>query len=91
MCDSGYMTQEEASVIDIKKFKSFCKSSICQRGFMPIEGNEGTAQLGISLRNIPLIRNGKRIKRNYCAFWKADNANIHVLNFAEILKSKFKV
>lgn len=59
------------------------------KGFMPIEGNEGTAQLGISLRNIPLIRNGKRIKRSYCAFWKADNANIHVLNFAEILKSKF--
>lgn len=31
MCDSGYMTPEEAKVIDIKKFQEFCKSSICRR------------------------------------------------------------
>ena len=31
MCSNGYMTKEEASVINIKKFMEFGKSSICRR------------------------------------------------------------
>jgi len=31
MADSGYMTEEEASVIDARKFKAFYKSNICKR------------------------------------------------------------
>ena len=31
MCDSGYMTEEEALIIDIRKFQSFLKSNICKR------------------------------------------------------------
>ncbi|MCI9080272.1 MAG: hypothetical protein HFH68_15410 [Lachnospiraceae bacterium] len=31
MADSGYMTEEEASIIDARKFKTFYKSSICKR------------------------------------------------------------
>lgn len=31
MSSNGYMTEEEASVIDIRKFKAFYKSGICQR------------------------------------------------------------
>lgn len=31
LCENGYMTEEEAEVIDINKFKTFYKSSICRR------------------------------------------------------------
>lgn len=31
MCKRGYMTEEETSIIDIRKFKAFNKSSICKR------------------------------------------------------------
>lgn len=31
MADSGYMTEEEAAVIDTRKFKAFYRSSICRR------------------------------------------------------------
>jgi DNA-binding transcriptional LysR family regulator len=60
------------------------------KGFMPVEGLESSMQLGITLRRIPLLRGGKPIRRNYCAFWKADNSGYYIEEFAEILKSKFK-
>jgi DNA-binding transcriptional LysR family regulator len=59
------------------------------KGFLPVEGEGGTVQLGTTLRRIPLTRNGKPIKRTYCAFWKADCANDPIERFAEILQSKF--
>lgn len=34
-------------------------------------------------------RNGRPIKRNYCAFWRADNSGNYVEAFADILKAKF--
>ena len=37
MADSGYMTEEEASVIDTRKFIAFYKSSICRRMCMAQE------------------------------------------------------
>jgi DNA-binding transcriptional LysR family regulator len=60
------------------------------KGFMPVEGLESSMQFGITLRRIPLLRGGKPIRRNYCAFWKADNSGYYIEDFAEILKSKFK-
>lgn len=59
------------------------------KGFMPVEGGGQTMQFGTTLRHVPLLRNGKPIRRNYCAFWKADNSGYYVEEFAEILKSKF--
>lgn len=59
------------------------------RGFMPVEGNAGVAQFGTALCHVPLLRGGKPIRRNYCAFWKADNSGYYVETFAEILKAKF--
>jgi DNA-binding transcriptional LysR family regulator len=60
------------------------------KGFMPVEGLESSMQFGITLRRIPLLRGGKPIRRNYCAFWKADNSGYYIEGFAEILKSKFE-
>jgi DNA-binding transcriptional LysR family regulator len=60
------------------------------KGFMPVEGLASSTQFGITLRRIPLLRGGKPIRRNYCAFWKADNSGYYIEDFAEILKSKFE-
>jgi DNA-binding transcriptional LysR family regulator len=60
------------------------------KGFMPVEGLESSMQFGITMRRIPLLRGGKPIRRNYCAFWKADNSGYYIEDFAEILKSKFE-
>ncbi len=62
------------------------------KGFMPVEGDgQPVQQFGTTLHRVPLLRNGKPIKRNYCAFWKADNSGYYIEEFADILKSKFSV
>jgi hypothetical protein len=60
------------------------------KGFMPVEGLASSVQFGVTMRRIPLLRGGKPIRRNYCAFWKADNSGYYIEDFAEILKSKFE-
>lgn len=61
------------------------------KGFMPVEGRCQAMQSGIALQQVPLLRNGKPVKRNYCAFWKADNSGYYIEEFADILKAKFSV
>ena len=62
------------------------------KGFMPVEGDgQPVQQFGAALHRVPLLRSGKPIKRNYCAFWKADNSGYYIEEFADILKSKFSV
>lgn len=61
------------------------------KGFMPIEGIQNNLQMGTSIRRIRLLRKGKPIKRNYCAFWKADNSGYYIEDFADILKSQFQI
>ncbi|MBD5134429.1 MAG: LysR family transcriptional regulator [Lachnospiraceae bacterium] len=62
---------------------------ISGKGFMPIEGGENESGFAANLRRILFTRNGKAMKRNYCAFWKADNSGYYIEDFADILKSKF--
>lgn len=57
------------------------------KGFMPIEGK--SVQLENTIRRVLLCRNGKPVKRRYCAFWKADGAGRYTEEFAEILKLQF--
>lgn len=59
------------------------------RGFMPIEGGGKPVQFGSAIRRVALCRDGNPIKRNYCAFWKADNSGYYIEEFADILKSQF--
>lgn len=59
------------------------------KGFMPVDSSGREIQFGAPLRHIPLLRGGRPIKRNYCAFWKADNSGYYVEEFADILKDKF--
>ena len=53
-----------------------------------VDGEDAAETTG-NLCRIKPIRSGKPVKRNYCAFWKADNAGYYVEVFAEILKEYF--
>ena len=61
------------------------------RGFMPVEGNQEPVSLGNVIRRISLVRQGKPIIRNYCAFWKLNNSGYYVEEFAEMLKQQFEL
>ena len=61
------------------------------KGFMPVEGIQNNLQTGTSIRRIQLLRKGRPIKRNYCAFWKSDNSGYYIEDFADILKSQFQM
>lgn len=60
------------------------------KGFMPVEGAWNSVQVGTALRRIRLTRNGKPIRRNYCAFWKADRSSRTIEQFAQLLKAQFE-
>ncbi len=60
------------------------------QGFMPVEGAKKAENQGSSISRIPLFRGDSQISRNYCAFWKRDNSDYYVEEFADILKRKFE-
>lgn len=61
------------------------------KGFMPIDGSKSNIHLGSAICHIKLTRNAKPVKRNYCAFWKADNSGYYIEDFANILKNQFQI
>lgn len=64
--------------------------AIGRRGFLPVEGTGQAASAGTSIVHIPLVRGGKPILRNYCAFWKKDDPNCCAEEFAGLLRSQFE-
>ncbi|MCM1123956.1 MAG: LysR family transcriptional regulator [Eubacterium sp.] len=64
-------------------------SVIGGKGFMPSEGTPIAGSLGTNIKRIPLHRGDSPITRNYCAFWKKENANAYAGEFAEILRNRF--
>ena len=62
---------------------------IGRKGFLPVEGTAALPTLGASIARIPLVRSGKPILRNYCAFWKKEHTNAYVEEFAALLKEQF--
>ncbi len=59
------------------------------KGYLPLEGGAPPSQFADTIASLPLCRNGKPIRRSYCAFWKADNGGYYTEKFAEILKAQF--
>ncbi len=59
------------------------------KGYLPIEGGTPPSQFAEAIASLPLCRNGKPIRRSYCAFWKADNGGYYIEEFADILKAQF--
>lgn len=45
------------------------------RGFMPVERIGTFWNINPAAKRLPLLRDGKQIQRNYCAFWKVKNSN----------------
>ena len=62
---------------------------ITDRGYMPVDVIGDQVWFDTTVRRIPLVRNGKSIKKTYCAFWKKDNSSEYINDFAEILKTCF--
>lgn len=62
---------------------------IARKGFLPADVTGQEAPAGTSITRIPLVRGEEPIRRNYCAFWKKDNAGGYVKEFAELLKAQF--
>lgn len=59
------------------------------QGYMLIEGCADELLFSHALRRVRLLRQGKPIKRSYCAFWKKDNSGYYVETFAELLQAQF--
>ncbi len=59
------------------------------KGFLVSEEGELPPQYGAELAARPLMRGGNRVRRRYCVFWRADNANPYAAAFAEIVKERF--
>ena len=64
---------------------------ISGKGFMPSEGTPIEGSIGTNIVRLPLYRGEEPVKRNYCAFWKKENAKKIAEEFAGILRRKFKV
>lgn len=62
---------------------------VSQKGFLPIEGIREDSYFDSSIARIPLLKNDLPVVRKYCAFWKQDNANPFVPEFAGLLKKQF--
>lgn len=62
--------------------------AVSGKGFLLLEG-AGSALPKTGLRSVPLLRYGKPLLHNYCAFWSRDNSGYYVEEFAEILKGQF--
>lgn len=56
------------------------------QGFFPTEGGESGAAAGSGIWRIPILRNGASIKRNFCAFWRRENENPYIAEFAQALQ-----
>ncbi|MDR1532331.1 MAG: LysR family transcriptional regulator [Clostridiales bacterium] len=56
------------------------------RGFLPLERAGTLPPPGPSIRRLPLYQNGSPVKRNYCLFWRKENTNRYIEEFAETLR-----
>ena len=63
---------------------------ISRKGFLPVEGAAASPAMGNAIVRLPLVRGEAPILRNYCAFWKKDNAGYYVEAFAALLKEQFE-
>ncbi len=59
------------------------------RGYLPVEGGTPPPQFACTLVCLPLRRNGKPVRRSYCAFRKADNGGYYTAEFEKILAARF--
>ncbi|WP_265456988.1 LysR family transcriptional regulator [Enterococcus sp. HY326] len=62
---------------------------IGNRGILPVEVAGTLSSPAVSIKRLPLVKNGKAIIRNYCAFWKKERINYYMEEFASLLHKLF--
>ena len=60
------------------------------KGFMPVERVTNIPQVGAAITRLPLFNRGVQAQRDYFAFWKKDNSNANIEEFANILHGMFE-
>ena len=58
---------------------------LSNRGFLPIESVGTLPPERTSIRRLPICQKDRQIMRNYCAFWRKDQTNYYIEEFANIL------
>ena len=56
------------------------------RGFLPIESVGTLPPEGTLIRRLPIYQGERQVMRNYCAFWRKDQANQYIAPFANALR-----
>ena len=59
---------------------------LSNRGFLPVESVGTLPPAGLSIKRLPICRGGRQVMRNYCAFWRKDQSNYYIEEFADILR-----
>lgn len=59
---------------------------LSNRGFLPVESVGTLPPPGPSIRRLPIYQGEQQIIRNYCAFWRKDQTNCYIEEFADLLK-----
>ena len=60
------------------------------KGFLPLEGIRNDLYYDSAVVRLPLYKKDLPVLRNYCAFWKKENTDIYIEEFAKILKEQFE-
>ena len=56
------------------------------RGFLPIESVGTLPPPGAAVRRLPIVQNGRKLQRNYCVFWRKEQTNYYIEEFAQMLR-----
>ena len=59
---------------------------IGNRGFLPVESLGTLPPPNMGMKRLPLYKGENPVKRNYCAFWRKENSNYYIEEFADILR-----
>lgn len=55
------------------------------RGFLPIESVGTLPPAGAAIQRLPIYQGDSQLMRNYCAFWRKDQTNYYIEEFADLL------
>ncbi|HIQ98974.1 MAG TPA: LysR family transcriptional regulator [Candidatus Scybalocola faecavium] len=59
---------------------------LSNRGFLPVESVGTLPPPSASIQRLPIYQGEQQIMRNYCAFWRKDQTNYYMEEFADLLK-----
>lgn len=60
---------------------------LSNRGFLPVESMGTLPLVGAGICRLPVYQGEQQIVRNYCAFWRKDQTNYYIEEFADTLRS----